>query len=258
MSAGVPFRPAYWLESALAMSDGIVVGVCQVQLSKRFDEKRLEQANQQCFDRHPNLRVNIDMKASPPQLHFVPTPFSPPEYIELTSDDEWKQIVHRELNTPFPLGVDKPGFLKLLVLYGGEGTHRPDYLLLKYHHAIADGMSGMIILNTILSYYFESNPFSNELPTLPDSDTLAFPTTTSDDERKIEQQRQALLAHRRQWTPTIPYEVTSEANSELYCSGTADNLSKLLQRCRQEKITIGSVLAAASYFVSADIGREKW
>ncbi|CAF1309077.1 unnamed protein product [Adineta steineri] len=73
-------------------------------------------------------------------------------------------------------------------------------------------------------------------------DRQLFSNLTNEDEKKTEDLLQNVLEYKRHWKHIIPYEVATGRNSILYHYGKAENLTKLLNKCRQEKVTIGTVL----------------
>ncbi|CAF1371050.1 unnamed protein product [Adineta ricciae] len=252
------YRTLAWLESFLVDIDAVVIGVCEFESVQRFDKERLESALQQCINHHPNLRLNIATFTKPYYFFQTKQSCSTPTYIELESKDEWQRIVDDELNTPFEFNNEAKGLLKLFVLYDKDPTSRRQYLLLKYHHSIADGTSGMILLNTLLSCYFNRDQKLSTLSSLSDSETLAFPQVTNEDEKKTEDMIQTILAYKRQWKPMIPYEPATGRNLTIYHHGTPENMAQLLNRCRQEKVTIGSVLLTSIYFAIAELVKDTW
>ena len=251
-------RALAWQESYLVDIKAVVVSICEFECLKRFDRQRLESALHRCIDRHHNLRFNIASSTKPYFFYFAKQPYSAPIYVEFESKYEWQQIVDEELNNPFELGNEATGLFKLIVLYDKNPMNHRQYLLIKYHHSIADGTSGMIILHTLLSYYFNYDQSLSTLLHFSDSETMAFPSVTNEDERKTEGMIQTILACKRQWKPIIPYEVATGRNSIIYHHGTAENLAKLLVRCHQEKVTIGSVLLTSIYFAIAESVKDTW
>ncbi|CAF0911896.1 unnamed protein product [Didymodactylos carnosus] len=260
-------RPLGWLEALTVDANLLVVGVCELEFSSTitggFDKQRLQSALHRCIDCHHSLRMNTT-PAKPYHFQYVTQPYSTPSYIEFEGgstddDDEWQQIVNREMNEGFEMGSEVTSLFKLVVLHNQTNPTR-QFLLMKYHHSIADGISGMIILHTLLSFYFDSGDPDNGLTRLADNETLAFPQVTEEVEKQTEQMRTEVLTYKRQWTPTIPYEVVGNTirNSALYFNGTQENMDKLMDRCHEEKVTLGSVLLASTYFAIAELVKEKW
>lgn len=248
-----------WFESYLVDMNAIVVAVVEIDWNQRFDKYKLNDALHKCIMRHHHLRLGIRKIVKPYEFYFLSQLLFAPVYMDIDSEDQWKTIADEEVHTSFDLESKTEGLFKVLILASKNPVITKQFMLIKYHHAIADGTSGMIILNTILSYYFEPDVILPALPCLPDTESLSFPHVSSEDDRKTYDLINHILEYKRQWTPTIPYGVAPNTRNTIkFYHGTAENMSKLLQRCRQEQVTIGSALLAATYFSIAELVKDTW
>jgi NRPS condensation-like uncharacterized protein len=259
-------RPLGWLERSYISVNAIVLCVCEVQ-GGRFDEQHLTKAVHKCIDRHANLRVNVNYNSEGEQcFKFVAEPYFSPDIIELNGkgEEEWQQFVHKEMNQKFDLGNDRRTLFKISVLH--DPKRETNYLLIKYHHAIGDGVSGMIIAHNIMLFYTETrqDEFRFELPRLMEAEKLAFPNGLTEKQlAQVEKMKIEILENRRNWTPTIPYDrdnsisARPNQNSALYYDGTNDNMKRIIEKCHQENVTVGSVLLAAIYFATAKLTKQE-
>ncbi|CAF1322267.1 unnamed protein product [Adineta steineri] len=94
--------------------------------------------------------------------------------------------------------------------------------------------------------------------TKPNHETIVFSNLTNEDEKKTEDLLQNVLEYKRHWKHIIPYEVATGRNSILYHPGKAENLTKLLNKCRQEKVTIKIVMLTSIYFAIAEMVKDIW
>lgn len=237
----------------------------------RLTDEAIRRGVEYIANRHPHLRCTLyrtdddelNLRLNEPAVSKLDQ--SHLEIIAVESDDGWKDIVHKESNTGFNLGASIP-YWRVVFIRGPES----DVLLVKYHHCIADGTSGWILINDLLTAATSSanaNTASNnedkvhELPMLPSVDKMCFPSGRSaEDEEYVERALITLRKKRSDWYPRLEYSPEPSAgnvHSILYRDGTIEGLDRLLDKCRSRGVTVGSVLGAATYFAVAKMNDAK-
>lgn len=106
--------------------------------------------------RHPVLKGCVRMDGARAYLHIGDG--VAPEVSE-EPDTDWRQAVLRAQETPFKLG-EAPLFRVALLNDAAEGP----VLLLRFHHILADGLSGIKLLRDIL--LFIKNPAADDTPAI--------------------------------------------------------------------------------------------
>jgi hypothetical protein len=194
-----------------------------------------------------------------------------------TAVEDWKAAVEEECNIGFDLKGEIPYWKVGLLRCQDPSPH--DVLLVKYHHSIGDGSSGYVLINDILRFHEEylsltaatttkgadanaAQSLCSSLDRLPAADDLSFPAGRTDEQEVyVEAAVSKLQAKRHNWKPTLPFTTRQLTNdnsdagpgrhSMLYADGTVENLERLLSKCREQKVTVGAILAAATYFTVA-------
>jgi hypothetical protein len=231
-------------------------------------KKAFEYAVERTCRRHPNLRSLLVATEDELSLCVIPDYKMHPSHIVIVDVNDssaagkqnWQEIVHEEANTAFDLNGAIP-YWKIILMK--ESDH--DVLLVKFHHCIGDASSGYIIINDILTFYHdyvvdaEAQVAEVCLPVLASVNDMCFPTgRIKSEEEYVDRSVLQLQERRREWSPKMQFSRPDNPDSGgirkhniLYRDGTAENLTKLLVRCRKEGVTVGAVLAAATYFAVA-------
>ena len=266
-------RKLGYFEAYCASVDTCVVSMVAVlsnrQASSRLTDAAIHRGVNYIATRHPHLRSTLcrdedgdlclqllpQQKESSPSFDLIGSHL---EIVMATSSNGWQDIVHQESNIGFDLNGSNP-YWKVVFIRAASTSGDNDVLLIKYHHAIADGTSGYILINDFLTAASSMNKDSQKgdatLPMLPSIDDMCFPAgRTPQDEKFVESSLTTLRKKRTDWFPRLKYSPTppaGNAHSILYRDGTEDGLNKLLETCRSRGVTIGAVLGAATYFVVA-------
>lgn len=267
----------YFEAYAASVPSCVVSMVAVLSSSTRDQANRLKDAAicrgvTHIANRHPHLRstlahdadgdlcLHLQQKASSSEDSIS----SHLEIVTVSSADGWQDIVHTESNTGFDLEGSAP-LWKVVFIRGPSSSGCGDVLLIKYHHAIGDGTSGYILINDFLASATATNSATVEkeevLQMLPSVDDMCFPNgRTAEDEKYVQESLLTLRKKRNDWYPRLKYSPEppgGNAHSILYRDGTEDGLKKLLETCRSKGVTIGAVLAAATYFVVAKLNNCK-
>jgi hypothetical protein len=183
-----------------------------------------------------------------PSPHFVPT-------VQVVVDSDWERVVQDECNSGFCFTDDSP-LWKIIVIQ----DEARDILLVKFHHCIADALSGYILINDILTFHcqcIEDNEFDEQsiitLPQFTCPDDFCLPLV---DEASIQTALENLRKKREAWVPVLPFEPNPPPGNQhnlLFRDGTPLQLQRLKSRCRERGVSVGSVLVAATYFAVAKL-----
>jgi hypothetical protein len=167
------------------------------------------------------------------------------------SDGDWQAQIERELGTPFDPGVAPLARCACLVLGGGLRS----VVVLTFHHAIADGRSGALLLRRVLAEALSlPAPPSCEHAACPPLHALFPPAFRWDEHAEaaeaVYEQQMALLA-RDGPVPPLPWLKGGPATARPRFERIAverDATGQLLQRCRDQGTTLHGALGAAQLF----------
>jgi condensation domain-containing protein len=155
----VPIRPLGCCERFFHLySLTFPVHFCLVaQIEGALDSAKLEAALDQVRRRHSALRVSIvDDADSGPAFHRVENPV---ELHTAAAAADWRATVERELNRPFDT-VQGP-LMRATALWVSDGA----WIVLTFHHAIMDALSGTRVLHDVMRALAGEN--LEVLPPLP-------------------------------------------------------------------------------------------
>ena len=227
----------------------------------RMTDEQFRRGVEYISRRHPHLRsVLINNDGIGEQylrvLDQPPLLSNHMEIVTMSNDDDWKPIIQEDANIGFDLESNSP-YWKVVLLRGPT----IDVLLVKYHHCIADGTSGYILIDDIMKAAFGGSNDSTDdyvvnsddpLPMLPPIEDMCFPNGYSEDDEEFIQGALGEAREKQlQWIPSLEYSPNppkGNKHSILYRDGTEQNLKALLLKCRSLGVTIGSVLGAATFF----------
>ena len=195
----------------------------------------LRAAANQVRKRHPALRVRIvDDALSGAAFYRCDAPL-PLETVAVGNDADWVRTVERELKKPMPSGAGAP--LRLTVVYAPETTA----IILTFHHAIADGMSGVCVLRDLMRALagerLQALPFSPAI----EEKLLGFSAVHADTCGRI-----------MPVTPTVPAACEDLRPQIVTAEFSQEETARLLKRCRTNETTVhGAICAAASRHLPA-------
>jgi Condensation domain len=209
----------------------------------------LRSALDQVRERHPIMRARIvDDEQVGASFYKSDAPIE----IEATVigiDGDWRPAVEHELRKPMGVGVN--ALMRATALYSAETTA----IVLTFHHAVADGMSAIWVLDDPLRAQggerLEAVPFS---PTIEDA--ILKPGFTTICSPQVDRSVPFSLETQSS-TPMVSDSLrTHIATSEF----SRDETARLIERCRANDTTVhGAICAAASLHVPAsELGTVRW
>jgi hypothetical protein len=225
-----------------------------------IDEYTLSNAAKLLTKRHPLLGMDI-LSQNEETLFFKPisSPIIPTTIIALHHQNEWQELLEREINKPVLCEKGIPLCRILLAIY-----HNQQRIIISYSHAIGDGTSAMIIMKDFLTYssmiYNNQTPDIESLPLLPSVRDLIYPNGLNRQERaQIDEYIKLEVYMRKNRTFLVPHDVIARdvqsSNGIVVMNG--NNLSELKAKCKQQKVTVGSAILTACSFVLAKYAYQK-
>ena len=169
-------------------------------------------------------------------------------------------MVEEEVNTPWQFGSGRPLYRCILVrLLDG-------YVVMNiYHHAAADGTSGMLVMGGIMKQYklLEEGKEVVRKQHQPREAMEDLVDVKDEDTRKlVEEMVKGKIKRATEYKPYVPFDMDEfKANNEselpinktLFRDGSQENYSAIRVRCREEGVTVGSLVLAASYMAMATL-----
>lgn len=244
--------------------------------------KRLPQALVLTFNRHPRMRATqvkgeFAMAEIQPKVTLDTLTQKKLLAIRETSGDEsWEKFVEDEWQIPFDRYSELPFYVRVWH-YPGQSLAR---VLLFSDHYVSDGISGMAVLNDVVTFASELSreepqeasekltTGSEELPLRPPLyDMWLRPKPLSHFLGKVlvklfgkmlyvgEVQRFHPIIELRADQADLMVPVQINSSSALFAQGTTENMKNALQRCKDEGVTFFGALAAAtvvSYYMHCD------
>ena len=266
-------RPLQTLENIIVHGQGnagdvVVLPLAELKLTKNIDVSLMETAVCNIVIRHPNLRAIFieDEKDRSKEKRFsmvflkAEVALEKFKFFEHAVLDEWSIEFAENQSRRIP-GVG-PGMQQFRVILATLKSSRLAYLMLFYNHAIADGMSGPIILNDILHRYTESllGEAANEkagtiVPTLPElNNTKELPS------KNVDALVNLLNSQQSNYSQAIPTACDRSGkchpNGFICTKGSEEGSAALLAKCREESTTVGMALLAAVYWTIAQLDTQ--
>src|ERR1700686_3686797 len=205
------------------------------QIGGAFDAAKLSAAFDQVRRRHPALRVCIvdDAETGPAfyetdnsiEVHAAP----------VDADIDWRGVVESELTLPFDT-IPGP-LMRATALWASDGAS----IVLTFHHAMADALSGTRILDDLMRA-LAGEHLDALLPLPPIEEMLAISASNS-----------PVPQHAASGTDISPAcERVAQASDELAVNiaileWDQKETARLMQRCKENGTTVhGAICAAAS------------
>jgi len=215
----------------------------------------------------PHLRTDADLSVTP-ALWVPATDFSDAFHYEDLREsgvksvaDAW-HLVEKETNYTWELGSGKPLYkCSLLRIIGG-------YIVMNiYHHAAADGTSGLLMMGEIMKQYKLLEEGKDVMrkphqPRGPMEDLVKGPLeqgecTTGVVKELIKEK----VKRANEWKPLLPFDMNEHEenktgdfiNKILFRDGTKESYTGIRARCKIEGVSVGSIALAASYMAMAEI-----
>jgi NRPS condensation-like uncharacterized protein len=222
----------------------------------------LKQALDAVVNLQPILRINADESTQPIQVKEVDNPYVNPILIESDDPNEWKKVANVMMNERLPNNLTSNLF-KFEILKINNDPNRTTYFYIQLSHAFSDGISGMILMNNILSFYTkfsggEALDF-NPVEFLDNLEELVFPSGKNEDDIALINQKIEKLTKENKPDLSIVKPCLSAENNTHFAilqDGTEENFQRLRNFCKQNGLTVGNVIIAAYYFATGKIGYE--
>jgi hypothetical protein len=209
----------------------------------------LKKASILMMEVHPSLRRGIVQKETGNEFILAENPVQ----VTVVESDNWERVAKQDLTYSFE--PTDPHWR--LTLINDTGNPEKCVLLVAYHHAIGDGIGGMILIHELLSFYDKlatQNTFKlKEKEILPDILSLQESSQIKSD-IDIEDE---LIKHNSQLTSDLQENLanSNKLNDFHYVLGNKENLNRLLSKCRDKQVSVGCVLFVASNWALA---RNEW
>ena len=236
----------------------IVTVVARIQ--GNISERMLRNAVYKVQQRHPNLRVRIkEDKDRTPWFTSEGVKAIPLEVVPRESDDHWIKVYHEACQIPFEFD-ERPAIRFILVQSPLESE-----LLILCHHIICDGLSLAYLARDIMVHLGDPNRGVEVLPNPVPIDRDNIPRDVS--MNAIVQ----FLINRinRKWEKDKIYfdrEDYREINEAYWMNYTHQMLTvelseaqttELVERCRQEKVTVNTALTTAFVGAQSSVQGDK-
>lgn len=250
MSESVPLSPVegmFW-----RLEEG-AVGAFRVTVLFRLDGcvegTFLARALLALQQRHPKLRAIIDQGPDGrPQYQFnqsvPPIPFEIKDYNQ--PELPWREETRRLLQIAFPEGGP---LVMVTVLRNPSDSH--SVLLVTAHHAIADGLSGIMLVDDLLTEYAKAEsqsdqPASPSLPVVTASRAKSSGGWTGKYRlfRRFLRMQRAERSARQTGLPEA--EGIPPQSQWVHWVFSRQDTIKIVRRCRKEQASLGGALVAAA------------
>ncbi len=242
-----PIEGMFWrIEEGMAGAFRVTV---LLQLDGCIESSFLTVALQRLQQRHPKLRAGI-AKGRKGRLHYQFE--QPSQAIPFTITDHegeelpWREETRRMLQSSFPSSGPFAAISVLRNRSRGCCT-----LLLTVHHAIADGMSGIMLLDDLLSEYAKAEE-NLELPPCPALPAVTVNRAKSSGGwrrrfRLVRRFMRLQREERRAQQTTLPESRHVPPQSQwMHWVFSREDTRKLVRLCRKEQTSISGVMVAAT------------
>lgn len=264
-------RPlGYWADQLIRWSPGQgrctcnnVTHITTKDAGHNIDLDNFKKAVLATIYNEPHLRADVDLSASPavwvPASKFEEV-FS---YRDLAEEGvegiegAW-HLVEEEVNTPWKFGSSAPLYrCVLLKVMSG-------YIVMNiYHHAAADGTSGMLVMGGILDQYRRLQE-GGEVVKNPHKVREAMEDLVRMEgaEEIVQEMIKEKAERAKNYNPFLPFDLKEmeensssglAVNKTLYRDGTKENYSAVREKCREMGVTVGALALASSYIAMAAI-----
>jgi len=228
--------------------------------------EQFEQAVMATVHNEPHLRADVDLKGKPEKWTRATDFTEIFTFKDVTGEgykdvgDVW-HLVEDEVNRPWNYGSGKPLYrCTLLKVVDG-------YMVMNcYHHGAGDGTTGMFIMGGIMDHY-NTLQAGDEVTLSPHEpkpcvEDLTQCNDSSDVLRSLVVNK---VSRAQTYKPFLPFDSTEmnanrddsvPVNKTLFREGSPKNYQAIRQRCRVEKVTVGSLALASCYMAQAVVHAE--
>jgi NRPS condensation-like uncharacterized protein len=211
------------------------------QIEGAVDLAKLSAGLEQVRRRHPALRVCIvDDAETGPAFYGTDNPIEIcPAPVE--ADADWRGVVERELNRPFDT-VPGP-LMRATALWASDGVS----IVLTFHHAIADALSGIRVLNDLMRAL--AGEHLDALPRRPPVEEMIASSTSNPAFAQDGASRAAVSPKARERVAQAPGKLTANISTLEWDQAET---ARLIQCCKANGTTVhGAICAAASRHLPA-------
>jgi len=213
----------------------------------------------------PHLRTDADLTVTP-ALWVPATDFSDLFRFKDLREEGIKSVkeawshVEGEANSTWQFGSGKPLYrCTLLRIHGG-------YIVMNiYHHAAADGTSGMLMMGGIMEQYrrLEQGGEVLENPHKPRGpmEEMVEEAIGEGADDVVKEMMKKKVKKAKEYQPMLPFDMEEHENNKagefinkiLFRDGTKENYKGIRARCKTEGVSVGSLALAASYMAMAQV-----
>ncbi|HEY2011892.1 MAG TPA: condensation domain-containing protein, partial [Bryobacteraceae bacterium] len=200
--------------------------------------------------RHPKLRAVI-VKGSDGRLRYQFDRLAPPIPLEISDHDEvefpWRQTARRLMESGFP-----PAGPLIAVNVLRSRSRGCCELLLSVHHAVADGLSSIMLVEDLLTEYArgEVDPEVAPRPVLAAVTAISAKTSGGWSGRLwlLRRLRRMIREDRAARHTSLPETRGIPSQSQwVHWVFSRENTLELIRRCRRERVSLGAALEAAVF-----------
>ncbi len=185
-----------------------------------------------------NIRIVTDQN-NQPRFISQDVPPIPLRVLNRQGDDHWHQVAEEELLCPLPENTGP--LLRVLLLESSEISN----LIVTFHHAIGDGLSGVYLMRDILQGVGEPDSDRQLLPDLPPIDRLIPQITEDSLEQNPNSQTKTELGENLSPIANTNDDLSDSPPRLLYWTISPQETTQLVNKCREEQTTVYGALCAA-------------
>jgi NRPS condensation-like uncharacterized protein len=213
----------------------------------------LQQALDFLQELHPLLQSHIINLEDVAYFKSEGTTKIPLDVIDKQDENEWLEVAQKELHQKFTRNTNPLCRLTLLRSSISDGINE---IIVTFHHAITDGMSCMVFIDQLLSYYQQMSagediPKVVTMQLLPPLEKLLDSGFISKNNVAEKQHNEVIP------TPHLIIEQEAPLNDRHTCLVTRilsqDMTLRLTERCKQEQTTVHGALCSAMLLAIAEI-----
>lgn len=235
---------------------GCVNFVVVARIASLLDEEILRTALDLLSIRHPMLRTRIEIQGDEPVFVSENVPPIPLRVEVRRSDDHWHTEAEKELehSLPWPIGP----LIRVTLL---KSSHVSD-VLITFHHAIGDGMSGLYLVRDLLRLAGQiSGGISPDIISFPERPPVEdlLPSGAHGLNGLVKtvdllgkQLKNIIFRHPQK----LPIDSNTLLNDRcvriIHCALSPEETASLVARCRKEDTTVHGALCAALLKAVAD------
>ena len=247
MTAGVYKRQLTAMERLFTRSPFSLVTMV-ARIRGEVTQETLTAAVEKVRQRHTNLRVRLEDDAGHnPWLTSEGAGTIPIEVIPRTSADQWIQVVRETGKVPFDFERQTP--IRFILVQSNDASE----LIVVCHHILCDGMSLAYLVRDLLEHLGDPDKSVTVLPDPAPVDAETIPSGSSLNPLV----KYAIRRINRKWeaNPVYfdqhDYEALTEAYWQTYehqllpIELSQTETTELVERCREEQVTVNTALAAA-------------